>query len=412
MKLKQAKVPMYVYTDTTYFGDPFIDSERGITVSHKNADIMQKLNEFVTSNAENPYVDKTYQTGNPREETENIQTSYKRNVALSHWDEIQEKYGDKIQELINEKSSEQDVSHEKMALSLGWYAYRAEQLGIGQNAINYMMDNITKNTSPSHPDPYVNTQTAHHCIETFKTVPNYERGKEILETLNPDSLVHVLDYITYEGYNQKAINAIGNCKDSSDAYHLNDIVTPTDIHGKPNKQFVPPQQAHAITEACNKLYDYAKQTGYSGTHTYHTASNIADLIIDRTLSTHEDDDNYTTKFVDKFIESLQDYDLERIYHDFDYHRGHISLPEFAKIYKEQQQKAKKAEMQQQQEEEKKPKKDKKNKKKDKKEDKKKDKKEKKKDKKKSKKSKSARLQELDAKFGHIEMPDADDEYTP
>lgn len=411
MKLKQAKVPMYTYTSTNFHDNKGPESEKDVTQDYRRSDIIQKLNDFAAANAENPHIDKTYQTGDPKETTRNIQTSYKRNVALSHWDEIQEKYGNKIQELIKqkEKSSEEEISQEKMALSLGWYAYRAEQLGIGQKAINYMLDSITKDTLPSNPDPYTNANTAYSCIETFQTVPNYERGKEIFENVNRQTLLTVLEYIQYNDYNPKAIQAIGKCEDSTAARSIEKMLEPTEIDGRtPNKKHIKPSQAMAITEACNKLYNYVQKTGYHDAYLFATADIIGRLVRDNTLSTNKNDENYTTKFVDKYIEAMQDYPLERIYNDLDYHKHHIEIDEFAEIYKEQQ-KAKQAKMQQQQKEEKKPKKDKD---KDKDKDKKKDKKEKKKDKKKSKKSKSARLQELDTKFGHIEMQDANDEYTP
>lgn len=108
--------------------------------------LLDALYDFNQANKDNPYaIDPSTDDKYSYDDIKDVYESYNNNLALSHWDEIKSKYGDKINEIATkiEDGRTGDMSFYKTnVLHMAGEAYLADSQGMNKDQINFMLDGI------------------------------------------------------------------------------------------------------------------------------------------------------------------------------------------------------------------------------------------------------------------------------
>lgn len=108
--------------------------------------LLDALYDFNQANKDNPYaIDPSTDDKYSYDDIKDVYESYNNNLALSHWDEIKSKYGDKINEIATkiEDGRTGDMSFYKTnVLHMAGEAYLADFQGMNKDQINFMLDGI------------------------------------------------------------------------------------------------------------------------------------------------------------------------------------------------------------------------------------------------------------------------------
>jgi hypothetical protein len=99
-------------------------------------DMQEAVQAFVNNNKDNPNVYNPFDhDGKPKDESSLI-TAYNIGLALSHWDDIVAKHGDKIHEVAERVGD----NYNNSALALGAGAYIADSQGLDDKSVNLILD--------------------------------------------------------------------------------------------------------------------------------------------------------------------------------------------------------------------------------------------------------------------------------
>jgi len=162
-------------------------------------DLESSVRDFVNNNKDNPFVNNPFNSDGSYQNTSDLATAYNAGLALSHWDDIISKHGDKINEVANKV----DGLYERSALSLGAASYIAESQGLNDRAIDLMLDKSINDYG---------TDESRYAIMNYLNDNEVFVDKEDIDMIaSVKSGVAALDVstmINYEGYTKSEIKDV------------------------------------------------------------------------------------------------------------------------------------------------------------------------------------------------------------
>ena len=131
-------------------------------------DLESSVRDFVSNNKDNPFVNNPFNSDGSYQNTSDLATAYNAGLALSHWDDIISKHGDKINEVANKV----DGLYERSALSLGAASYIAESQGLNDRAIDLMLDKSINDYG------FISSYKMQDTREMFNNGSPYQNGRK------------------------------------------------------------------------------------------------------------------------------------------------------------------------------------------------------------------------------------------
>lgn len=148
-------------------------------------DLESSVREFVSNNKDNPFVNNPFNLDGTYESTTDLATAYNTGLALSHWDDIVAKHGDKINEVANKI----DGLYDRSALSLGAASYIAESQGLNDRAIDLMLDKSINDYG------FISTYKMQDTREMFNNGSPYELVEYVLDKSTDESRYAIMNYL-------------------------------------------------------------------------------------------------------------------------------------------------------------------------------------------------------------------------
>jgi len=148
-------------------------------------DLESSVRDFVNNNKDNPFVNNPFNSDGSYQNTSDLATAYNAGLALSHWDDIISKHGDKINEVANKV----DGLYERSALSLGAASYIAESQGLNDRAIDLMLDKSINDYG------FISSYKMQDTREMFNNGSPYELVKYVLDKSTDESRYAIMNYL-------------------------------------------------------------------------------------------------------------------------------------------------------------------------------------------------------------------------
>lgn len=148
-------------------------------------DLESSVRDFVSNNKDNPFVNNPFNSDGSYQNTSDLATAYNAGLALSHWDDIISKHGDKINEVANKV----DGLYEHSALSLGAASYIAESQGLNDRAIDLMLDKSINDYG------FISSYKMQDTREMFNNGSPYELVKYALDKSTDETRYAIMSYL-------------------------------------------------------------------------------------------------------------------------------------------------------------------------------------------------------------------------
>lgn len=249
-EITQAAVPIEEYYENGQLLEGFqIPSMNGTRYSDRRL-LMQSVDDFLRNNADNKAIYSPYDADGHILDKEILYDAYDRNVGLSHWNDICEKYGDKMDDVIASMQSrlgpdDFHPSYKGSALGLAAHVYYAQEHGCSEEQIDYMLDRFGESKYGSFSDvEYVRRQ--------FEAGRSLDEVQYLMDNVTDEARQSVDFYMELYGFDKETVGVIGQCKDGGEAYAIY-----SGLHGNE----INLDEARSIIEGVNSIRDYAMIDG-------------------------------------------------------------------------------------------------------------------------------------------------------
>lgn len=200
-----------------YGDNGHISGKRSLPNVH---DLESSVRDFVNNNKDNQAVDNPFKSDGTYDKVSDLVTAYNAGLALSHWDDIVAKHGDKI----NEVAKKADGIYENNVLSLGAASYVAESQGLGDKSIDLMLDKSINDYG------FVSSYKMADTREMFNQGYAYDTVAFVLDKSTDESRYAVMNYLNHNDIfiDKDDIEMLGSVKSNSASLDISNMITDGD----------------------------------------------------------------------------------------------------------------------------------------------------------------------------------------
>ena len=225
-----------------YGDNGHISGKRSLPNVH---DLESSVRDFVNNNKDNQAVDNPFKSDGTYDKVSDLVTAYNAGLALSHWDDIVAKHGDKI----NEVAKKADGIYENNVLSLGAASYVAESQGLGDKSIDLMLDKSINDYG------FVSSYKMADTREMFNQGYAYDTVAFVLDKSTDESRYAVMNYLNNNDafIDREDISMLSSVKSSTAALDISNMIAIGSDYSK--------SELKDIVSATNLYYDSLENKG-------------------------------------------------------------------------------------------------------------------------------------------------------
>lgn len=182
--------------------------------------VAHAVRQFLNANKDVPNVSSPFDDSGRIVDKYFLYEDYDKNLALSHWNEIGEKYGDRMDAIVlpmlerNDEENRFKPKYKDVVLSFGSTLYQSQEAGLSDKSIDYMMDHAKTSAQESG---RIDFETLDYLKNSF-VYGYYDNVVFMDQYVTPEARQAVDFYLEEHLFEKEPVSAIGACKDVGAAY--------------------------------------------------------------------------------------------------------------------------------------------------------------------------------------------------